>query len=123
MKNNVFLKTLLLVSLACIVGSSNAQAISEGTTTISRTFYKNNGTPLQGVKVIVTKVVKNGRIINRGPVTYLSNASGVVFITVPQGSTVYMETPGLNTPAASPLTLSPHAAGSIRTTPRSRWAA
>lgn len=35
MKNNVFMKILLLVSLACIVGSSNAQTISGGTCTIS----------------------------------------------------------------------------------------
>ncbi|MGH7456606.1 MAG: hypothetical protein ACRENG_34980, partial [bacterium] len=98
MKNNVFLKTLLLVSLACIVGSSNAQTISGGTCTISKTFYKNDGTPLQGVRVIVTKVVKNGRIISRGPVTYLSDASGAVSFKVPQGSKVYMNPSEFNTP-------------------------
>ncbi len=103
MKNNVFLKTLLLVSLACIVGSSNAQTISEGTSTISRTFYKNDGTPLEGVKVIVTRIVKNGRNISLGPVTYVSNASGVVSIKVPQGSTVYMEIPGFNTSGGVPV--------------------
>jgi len=105
MKNNVFLKTLLFVSLACIVGSSNAQTSSEATSTISRTFYKNDGTPLEGVGVTVTKVVKNGRIISRGPATYLSNASGVVSIKVPQGSTVYMETPEFNTPGGVPVNI------------------
>jgi hypothetical protein len=99
MKNNVFLKALLLVSLACIVGNSSAQTISEGTCTISKTFYKNDGTPLQGVRVIVTKVVKNGRIINRGSVTYLSDASGVVSFKVPQGSKVYVDPFGFKTPS------------------------
>ncbi|MGH7451058.1 MAG: hypothetical protein ACRENG_06925 [bacterium] len=103
MKNNVFLQTLLLVSLACMGGSSNAQTISEGTCTISRTFYKNDGTPLQGVKVIVTRVVKNGRIISLGPITYLSNASGVVSFKVPQGSTIYMEPPEFNTLGGVPV--------------------
>jgi hypothetical protein len=105
MKNNAFLKTLLLVSLASMVGSSNAQTISEGTCTISRTFYKNDGTPLQGVRVIVTKVVKNSRIISRGPVTYLSDASGAVSFTVPQGSKVYMDPSGFNTSDGVPVSI------------------
>ncbi len=71
---------------------------SEGTCTIAKTFYKNDGTPLQGVRVIVTKVVKNGRIINRGPVIYLSDASGAVSFKVPQGSKVYMNPSEFNTP-------------------------
>jgi hypothetical protein len=105
MKNNFFLQTLLLASLVYMVGSSNAQTIGDGTCTISRTFYKNDGMPLQGVRVIVTKVVKNGRIISRGPVTYLSDASGAVSFKVPQGSKVYMNPSEFNTPGGVPVNI------------------
>jgi len=57
---------------------------------VAAQIYDVNGQPRANFRITVVRIIKNGQLLSRTPITYTTNASGQVTISLPQTSTAYI---------------------------------
>jgi hypothetical protein len=91
-----------LCTLLFLFGAVNtkAQLPVDSLCTITGTLYDQTGQPQPNAVLVVTRVSKDGVLIDLGPRTYTANASGVVTLSLPKRAVAYiwMNRQGFNTP-------------------------